>query len=175
MRTPSAVFYTQGHFGKGIRETLDTDNPLLYSQGRYRTKIQVKDLPEYYCPIHSRSIWYMQGFLKTAGVTDIAYTYCKENHLFKDDYIYLCYDGKLVKSAGRWNDYDNGLAISGNDIVPIVLFVEKYSPNVDTSEVRRLIAEKVKWLHDNEPEFYELCFHTTEIVDVFTTDYAKGY
>ena len=81
----SAHFYTKGKFGRGIRETVDTNNLCLYAYGRYKTKIREEDLPDDYIPIHSRSIWYMQGFLKTSGIVDMDYTYCKENHLFKDD------------------------------------------------------------------------------------------
>ena len=43
-----ADVYTHGKFGKGFRETVDTDNPFLYSGGRYPTKLKAEDLPEYY-------------------------------------------------------------------------------------------------------------------------------
>lgn len=164
-----AKYYTLGKFGKRIRETLDTTSGTIYSKGQYKTKLNEADVPEYYCPIHSRSIWYMKGWVLTKGVTDIAYTYCKENHLFKDDYIYLCYDGKLERVDLRWGgvDYKNGLAISGGDILDIILYVEKYSPNVDTAGVRELIAEKVKYLHEHETDYYYDVFHTHDLVDVF--------
>lgn len=165
----TAKYYTLGKFGKRIRETLDTMSGTLYSRGQYKTKLSANDIPEYYCPIHSRSIWYMKGWLLTKGVTDIAYTYCKENHLFKDDYIYLAYDGKLERKDLKWGgvDFSNGLAISGNDILNIILYVEKYSPDIDTSIVRSLIAEKVEYLHQYESDYYHDIFHTDELVDVF--------
>ena len=37
----------------------------------------------------------MTGFVKTSGVKDLYYTYIKENHLFKDDYLYISYNNKL--------------------------------------------------------------------------------
>ena len=86
-----AFVYTCGKFGKNLRETLDKDNKFLYSGGIYPTKIQEKDLPEFYCKIHSRSIWYMQGYIKTADVKYIEYSYVDENHMFKDDFIYISY------------------------------------------------------------------------------------
>lgn len=89
--------YTFGKFGKGFREILDTDNPYLYSHGRYPTKITADDLPEDYLEIHSRVIWYMTGFIKTSGVKEIKYTWMKENHLFKDDYVYLSYSKPIRK------------------------------------------------------------------------------
>ena len=72
----SSYFYTHGKFGRRWREIVDTDNPFLYSHGRYLTKITPADLPEDYIKIHSRSIWYMSGYLKTSGVVDMYYTYC---------------------------------------------------------------------------------------------------
>ena len=57
-----ANVYTQGKFGKGLREIVDTDNPLLYSDGRYPTKLTAADLPEDYIKIRSRVIWYMKGY-----------------------------------------------------------------------------------------------------------------
>ena len=84
-----ANIYTKGKFGKRFRETLDTNNECLYSYGRYPTKIKAIDLPNDYIEIHSRSISYMKGYLRTSGIVDIQYRYVKNNHLFKDDYIYF--------------------------------------------------------------------------------------
>lgn len=78
-------WYTKGKFGKGFRETLDRDNELLYSKGRYPTKLKAEDLPDDYVKFQSRTIWYLAGFLKTSGVKDLYYSYMKINHLFKDD------------------------------------------------------------------------------------------
>ena len=81
-------WYTKGKFDrKNWRNTLDTENEFLYSKGRYHTKIKKEDLPKDYTEIRSRTIWYMTGFVKTSGVNDLYYTYIKENHLFKDDYL----------------------------------------------------------------------------------------
>lgn len=44
----NSLIYTFGKFGKGWREILDTDNPNLYSHGRYPTKITADDLPKDY-------------------------------------------------------------------------------------------------------------------------------
>ena len=90
-----ANVYTQGKFGKGLREIVDTDNPLLYSDGIYPTKLTAADLPEDYIKIHSRVIWYMKGYLRTSGIVDMMYRWVRENHLFKDDYIYISYHGPL--------------------------------------------------------------------------------
>lgn len=170
-----AAIYTHGKFGNHIRETLDTGNPYLYSGGTYPTKLTDADMPEWYIPIHSRSIWYMTGFLRTSGIVDMDYTYCKENHLFKDDYIYISYKEKLRTEKNRWgfDNYVNAdVHISGNDIVNIVLAAEKYS-GFDTKEVRRKIEEKRVWLRENEPWEYKAAVGEDE--DIFTLWTRRGY
>lgn len=171
----NSVIYTKGKFGKGWRETCDTDNPFLYSHGRYPTKITVEDLPEDYLKIHSRVIWYMQGYLKTSGIVDMKYTWMKENHLFKDDYIYISYKEPLQAEKNLWGhikytNYD--VCVCGNDIVDIVLAAEKYS-GFDTTEVRTEIEKKRVWLRDNEPEEYARAVGEDE--DIFTLWKKKGY
>lgn len=43
----------------------------------------------------------MTGFVKTSGVKDLYYTYLKENHLFKDDYLYISYYKKIKGKYGN--------------------------------------------------------------------------
>lgn len=171
----SAHLYTKGKFGYRIRETADTDNPYLYSYGRYKTKIREEDLPDDYIPIFSRSIRYMNGFLKTSGIVDMDYTYCKENHLFKDDYIYISYSEKLQTEISKWGyvdiiNYD--ICICGNAIIDVVLAAEKYS-GFDTHEIRKKIEEKRVWLRDNEPDYYNSA--VKEDKDIFDLWISKGY
>lgn len=170
-----ANLYTQGKFGKRLRETLDTENPFLYSDGRYPTKLTAADLPEDYIKIHSRVIWYMKGYLRTSGIVDMKYTWVRENHLFKDDYIYISYHGPLKEVTSRWGfrdieDYD--ICVCGNDIIDIVLAAEKHS-SFDTSGVRTEIEIKRVWLRDNEPEYYKDC--KLEDRDIFAQWIEKGY
>lgn len=170
-----ANVYTQGKFGKRPRETLDTENSFLYSDGRYPTKLTAKDLPEDYIEIHSRVIWYMKGYLRTAGITDLKYRWVKENHLFKDDYIYVSYHGPLREVTNHWGvkDYeDYDVCVCGNDIVDIVLAAEKYS-GFDTSDVRAEIEKKRVWLRDNEPEYYKDCRRDDR--EIFEQWKEKGY
>ncbi|MCR4611237.1 MAG: hypothetical protein K5644_04995 [Lachnospiraceae bacterium] len=170
-----STIYTEGKFGKGWREICDIDNPYLYSHGRYPTKITAADLPEDYLRIHSRVIWYMYGYIKTSGIVDMGYTWMKENHLFKDDYIFISYKEKLKTKVDKWGfkDYINyDLCVCGNDIIKIVLAAEKYS-DVDTSEVRKEIEKKRIWLRDNEPEEYDRMVGEDE--DIFILWKKKGY
>lgn len=153
----TALVYTEGKFGKGYREILDTDNPNLYSRGKYPTKITAEDLPEDYIRIHSRVLWYMHGYIKTSGIVDMAYKARKINHMFKDDYLYISYKEKLVPEVGRWGflEYTNyDIAVCGNSIVPIVLAAEKYS-GFDATEIRKQIEDKRIWFRDNQPDDYK--------------------
>lgn len=133
--------------------------------------LQKKD----YLKIHSRVIWYMYGYLKTSGIVDMKYTWMKENHLFKDDYIYISYKEPLQAEVNSWGfikytNYD--VCVCGNDIVDIVLAAEKYS-GFDTTEVRAEIEKKRVWLRDNEPEEYARAVGEDE--DIFTLWKKKGY
>lgn len=168
MKRLNAYVYTKGKFGKGFRETLDTDNEFLYSNGTYPTKIRKEDLPEDYIRFHSRVIWYMFGYVKTSEVVDIGYKSLKINHLFKDDYLYISYKEKL-KQEKNWlgfEDYVNyDFCVCGNDIIRILLAVEKFS-NVDTSQVRKQIIDKFNWWKENCSDDYIRSFGEKD-VDVF--------
>lgn len=171
----NSFIYTCGKFGKRCREILDTDNPNLYAQGRYPTKINANDLPDDYLEIQSRTLWYMTGFIKTSGVKDVKYSWVKENHLFKDDYIYLSYNGPILKETDKYGitDFKNyDVCVCGNDIVNIVLWIEKYS-DIDTTEIRKQIEAKRIWLRDNEKDYYEET--VKEDKDIFELWLGKGY
>ena len=174
--------YTLGRMCK-YRRTEDSDSGTLYSHGEYKTKIRVEDLSEDYIKCHARVFSYLFGFVKTSGVKYVAYTYCKENHVFKDDYLYISYDEPLVPVYSEWlpdyiTDYTVGekrsFCIDGNDIIRLVLAIEKYSPDADTSEVRRLIDEKIEYLRTKEIDYYKSCFGTTDKVDIFEL-YSNDY
>lgn len=52
MKKINANFYTKGKFGRGFRETVNTDNECLYSMGHYPTKIREEDLPKDYIKLN---------------------------------------------------------------------------------------------------------------------------
>lgn len=149
--------YTRGKFGKRLRETLDTENPFLYSHGRYPTKITAEDLSEDYIEFHSRVIWYMTGYLKTSDIVDMDYRPFRINHMFKDDYLYISYKEKLRIETDRYGftDYVNyDVCVCGGAIVDIVLAAELYS-NFDTTLIREKIEEKRVWFRDNHSDSYK--------------------
>lgn len=154
----NSIIYTKGKFGRRWRETLDRDNPFLYSRGRYPTKITAADLPEDYIEIRSRVLWYMTGYIKTSGIVDMVYEEARFNHMFKDDCLTISYKEKLRTETyehgfTRYVNYD--ASICGNSIVDIVLAAEIYS-DYDTSEIRRQIEEKRIWFRDNQLHLYNL-------------------
>ena len=154
----TAPVYTKGKYGREFRVTADTDNPFLYSMGRYPTKITKEDLPDDYIEIHSRVIWYMTGYLRTSGIVDLLYRPLRMNHMFKDDCLYISYRDKITveKDSYGFNDYKGcDVFITGGDIVNIVLAAEKFSL-YDTREIRRQIEEKRIWFRDNQKDLYEL-------------------
>lgn len=163
-----ANVYTKGRFGKEFREIIDTNNEYLYSNGRYPTKIKKKDLPEDYIEFCSRVIWYMTGYIKTSGIVEIDYKATQINHLFKDDYLYISYKEKLKTERDNWGfekyiNYD--ICICGNDIIPIVLAIKKYS-NINIDVVKRKINSKVDWYRENCQEDYIRQFGDKKI-DIF--------
>ena len=110
----------------------------------------------------------MTGYIRTSGVVDIGYTYIKENHLFKDDYLYISYKEKLKFEENKlgtlqYVNYD--MSICGNSIIPILLAIEVNS-NVDINIVKEKIYEKVEWYKNNYKEDYIRQFGN-ENTDIF--------
>lgn len=174
MKKLNSNWYTKGKFGREIRKTIDKENEFLYSKGMYPTKIREEDLPTDYIKFQSRSIWYMTGYLKTSGVKDLYFTYIKENHLFKDDYLYISYDKKIEEVKNRYGNeeirnYD--FLICGNDIIDVLFAIEKNS-DIDTTMIRNKIKEKFEWWKENEQDDYKRCFKGKEVTDIF--EYFKG-
>lgn len=164
----NSIFYTEGKFGKGFREVVNRGSKNLYSKGHYPTKITPEDLPEDYVKFSSRTIWYMDGYVKTSGVVDIYYTSLKINHLFKDDYLDVSYTNKIKLKRTEYGEQTSGydFSICGNDIIPVLLAIEKYSPNLDTSRARQQITDKFNWWKKNCREDYERWFSGKEIDDI---------
>ena len=123
----NSTVYTLGRFGSNIRETLDTDSGTIYSHGRWRTKLKPEDMTDDYVKLQSRTLWYMKGWVKTSGVKDLRVHCIYNNHLLKDDYIYISYD-KPISETKSWlgspeiSDYD--VMICGTCIVPGIEAIE---------------------------------------------------
>lgn len=147
--------YTKGKFGKRIREILFTDTEFLYEEGRRKSNIREEDLLEDYIMIHSRTLWYMDGFVK---LSDVKYAYCTtvhENHYRKDDYIYISYDSEIVEQKDEYGFRDVigfDYCFCGNGIEDIIRGIERFSPAVDLGQVKAALKEKDEYLREYHPE-----------------------
>lgn len=169
MGKTNANWYSKGKFDRKTWRPTDEKNEFLYSMGRYPTKIKEEDLSKDYIKFRSRTIWYMTGFVKTSGVKDLYYTYLKENHLFKDDYLYISYDKKIEVIKGKYgNDEVRNFdfIISGVDALKVLFAIEKDS-DIDTTIVRKKIQDKFEWWKENEKEDYKRAFKDKKIEDIF--------
>ncbi len=116
----------------------------------------------------------MEGFVRTADVKFIDFRFVDENHLFKDDYIYISYNKPIRTVQNDWGylDYvDYDVHICGNDIIPLLFFIEKYSPNVKTSHVRKKILKKFSLYKQHYYDDYKRCFE--DDTDIF--EYYKQF
>ena len=147
--------YTKGKFGKQIREILFTDTEFLYEEGRRKSNIKEEDLPEDYIKIHSRTLWYMYGFVKLSGVK---YAYCTaihENHYRKDDYIYISYDKEITEKKDKhgFRDIEGyDYCFCGNAVETIIKAIEQLSPEVDLAQVKKVLRAKDQYLRKYHPE-----------------------
>ena len=148
--------------GDSYWQKIVLDNNCLFSDrknGDYRTKVKPEDLPENY-------LHYWDGlrsnYIRTEGVVDIFYQPVLENHLFKDDSLYISYKEKIKilkeeKHISTWYTLDDKTydsVIYGTDIVNFLVYINKYS-NYDIEPIKDQIwNEKMLWLKDNETEMF---------------------
>lgn len=169
MRSINADWYSKGKLDRKIMRPTDEKNEYLYSLGWHPTKIKEEDLPKDYIKFRSKTIWYSTGFVKTSGVKDLYYDYTKENHLFKDDYLYISYDRKIERTKDEFG-FDEiryfNVSISGWDSIKVLLAIEKNS-TIDTTEVRNKIKEKFNWWKENEQKDYLRAFSGKNVNDIF--------
>lgn len=164
-------FYTQGKFvPHTYRGTADTDNPYLYAQGRYKTKIQESDLPDTYVKCNPRTCNYLLTWVQTKGVKYIRSTVSFMNHWAKDDYLYISYDKEIGFIPDPWYDYPTGydILVCGNEIDRLALAIAKNSPGVDgLVQFVQSRLEKIAYLQREHPECLPL--------DEFNYEIIKGY
>lgn len=150
--------FWRGHDYWYVKKTLPGGR--LYSGwgARHPTKITPEDLPPDYIRTHD---YKKKGYIRTAGVKDLVYHESPfHNHAFKDDFLYISYGDLLPKyKMGDWSD-DSVYAkcdeyIWGGDIVDFIFAVEKNSPDLDVSDIkRRMVAQYNAYCDEmNEWEF----------------------
>ena len=149
------------------------DSPDRY----YATKIKPSDLPEDYMNYWDGG---KQNYLKTSGVVDIVYQPVINNHVFRDDSLYISYTNKIkYKIKDKWLDkderftkwldveedsYNNCERIWGGEIIEFLLMAEKYS-GYDISSIKEQMWNKMLLLKKYEPETYNSQVRDRETFD----------
>lgn len=126
----------------------------LYAKGQYRTKLTKDDLPEYFYCAH----WYGKlAYLDTKHVKQLVFRPCYsfDDHLYKDDSLYISYSEEIREYAS-----DNGhfrymlgydFLLWGWEIVKFVYAVSQNS-DYDTMPVRKQICDKHDWFAERNPD-----------------------
>ena len=161
--------YSAGRIGLSHRN--EPDSQILFSDGRYPTKIQPQDLPPWY--MESVLYSYRRCYLSAKGVKGLYYQpNLVFNHLFKDDFLYISYSAPITVAAalGQQN-YD--YVVWGNAIPKFLLWAEKYS-GYDIAELSDQVNAKALWLRETYPQEAEK-LHITQvsIMDYYRTLYAE--
>lgn len=125
----------------------------LFAGGRYRTKILPEDLPEWFI----RGYLYKRyGYISAKGVKHLLYApnYAFDNHLYKDDLLFISYDLKIEplqnKDGFPWYQGYKHI-ISGPLIAEFTEAAQKYS-EYDVGEIRKELARKRAWYYERNPE-----------------------
>lgn len=108
-----ANYYSCGKYR--FATPVPADECVLYSEGRYKTKLTAHDMPPWY--MRGLYYGYAQGFLNTKDVAKLTYTpnLCF-NHMFKDDFLYISYNSpskrrKIFNAEEPYDEYVWGFNI----------------------------------------------------------------
>ena len=140
----------------------------LYSGwgSQHPTKIKAEDLPEWYVKTNYYSKY---GYVNTKSVVDVIYRRSFfDNHWLKDAMIGLSYHSIINKDEDVpiYKKPEIDEYFWGNDILDILSGIEKYSPKVDTTQVRDGILKDYNAYAKHETEHYDL-YRTKQHYDTF--------
>lgn len=141
----------------------------LYSGwgNQHPTKITAEDLPEWYVKTNYYSKY---GYVNTKGVIDVIYRRSFfDNHWLKDAMLGLSYHGIIDKNEDIMiydkNEVDE--YFWGNDILDVLAGIEKYSPNINTTQVREGILQDYNAYAKHENEHYDSLHRMKPCYDTF--------
>ena len=108
------------------------------------TKITAEDLPPDYMLTHNHK---KRGYIRTAGVVSLVYKPSPfHNHTYKDDFVYISYTKDLSEYDLGWGEnsvyWHCDEYLFGSDIVDFIFAVEKNSPGVDVTDIKRRMVEQ---------------------------------
>jgi hypothetical protein len=125
----------------------------LYADGRYRTKIQPTDLPEWYVYGY---LYKRHGYLSAKGVKQLVYkpNYFIKNHVFKYDTLFVSYDEPIEPYTDEFDHnwyrgYDH--AIGGPILRDFAEAVGRYS-DFDVSAIQEEIQKKIAFYYEHNPK-----------------------
>ena len=142
-----AHYYTHGKL-----EQCFEPPEFLLSNGMYPTKIRPADLPPWYIQL----VYWSSRYVDTSRVTNVIYRPCNikhHNHLFKDDFLYLTYDGikPEFEEGGRWLATPHEI-LWGWELVDGLISIREYSGLDITPQLEELSAKILRYNEEyNEP------------------------
>lgn len=146
------------------QRNLSDDNLYYYGLDRnYPTKIKPEDLPKSFMKYWDGNAYH---YLDTAGVVDIVYQPVIENHVFKDDSLYISYTDKIKyknkyenedERFSGWLDVEDEMKyerIWGGEIIKFLLMAEKYS-GYNIEPIKEQMWNKMLLLQKYETETFD--------------------
>ncbi len=117
-----------------------------------KTKIKPEDLPKDYIRVTS---FKKDGYIQTSNVSDIEYYASPfHNHAFKDDFLYIKYEGKFDLNDKKENEIPSDIPfcqcdeyIFGNDVLQVIKGIEK------NSEIKEKVKEIKSMMVDQYNEY----------------------
>ena len=165
-----ANFYTiSGYkYNHGMTIKYELPNGRLYSGwgSHHPTKITAEDLPEWYVKTNYYSKY---GYANTKGVVDVIYRRSFfDNHWLKDAILGLSYHSIINKDEDVpiYKKPEIDEYFWGNDILCVLSGIEKYSPEIDNTQVRDGILKDYNTYAKHETEHYDL-YRTKQHYDTF--------
>lgn len=131
------------------------DGSLFSHRTGRKTTITPDDLPSYFMKSHwGANVHYVSA----KNVSDIKYSWIKENHIFKDSCLYIAYgDNKIDTEACRFGStvvsYDE--IVFEHNILEFLKYLETYSPEIvdKVEKVKKEIIKQLDWLLKNETDY----------------------
>lgn len=111
----------------------------------YPTKMTADDLPASYLEVTN---YKKHGYVRTDGVIKVVYKpSCFNNHAFKDDFIFIFYEGNASADDADNMDFSAvsdacDVFIFGNDIIFVVNAIARFSPGCDLSSIKKGMVNK---------------------------------
>ena len=142
------------------------NNGVLYSRGRYKTKLAVSDLPpDYMCGLLWRTT---SGAVRASGISEIRYApNLAEPSMFQYDSLHITYIGN---QSGKPD-----INLGGNLIPIFLLYAEHYS-GYDICSICSQIENKRLWYLHAFPFVYEAEIgNTGNIMDLYRRLYGESF